>query len=79
MVCICPHDGRLSRLSSSPSSQHHSSFVLARSSLVVVVLTVTVASLAPSCLAKSFGFPPVLGQVADSQQESSEQDSVEQE
>ena len=34
MVCLCPHDGRLSRISSSLSSQHHSSFVLANSNFV---------------------------------------------
>ena len=73
MVCLCPRDCRLSRLSSSPSSQRRSTVVLAKSSPVVVVLVVlsaTVAFLAPPCLAKSSGFPPVLGQVVDSQQES---------
>ena len=34
MVCLCRHDGRLSRISSSFSSQHHSSSVLANSSFV---------------------------------------------
>ena len=76
MACLCPRDGRRSRISSSPSRQRHSTVVLATSSPAVVVpvaSSVMVVVQALPCWAKSFVFPPVLGQVVDSQQESEQE------
>ena len=88
MVCLGRHDGRLSRISSSRSSQHRSSSVVANSNFVgchslvdlfvgcfaTNLLTASAASLVQPCLARSNSYSPVLGQVVGSQQDLLEQE-----